>query len=482
MKTIPIKEITYIPNSWIDEKGRVFYWKNRLFRGIYPEAMTEIQKLIKSGLIDELVENKIFPETWITEFVTEDFPLVIEHKIIDPVIYPFEWSFSMLKDAAAAVLKVNGIAQNYEYQIKDCHGSNILFDKLNPIFIDLGSFVPYNRKSNSWIAYEEFMRYYYYPLKIWSNGDSFSARRFLFSEYGFMPNETIYSFVNPLNRILINKKLFSFTLDFKFRYFKSDFSSIDSNRFKIGYKKYLLKCIKFFSIKYPILKRNFGMNVIEKNIKKINRSTAKSKWGDYHSENYDKNGKVLEVKARFKRLLVLLNSFEDINSVVDVAGNQGFFSNLISEKTNVKKVFTLDYDENALDNMYIKFKQGGSKVDAIVLQNLILPIVNRDTTAPNLRVSADAVFALAITHHLILTQKFTIYKILKTICSYTKKYVFIEFMPLGLWDGSKAPELPEWYTLEWFRNNLLIYCDLIVEEKLEENRIIFVGTLKEFTT
>lgn len=472
---IPIKEIKYIPNSWVDEKGRVFYWKNRLFRGIYPESVTEIQQLIESGLVDDLFKNKIFPKTWITDFQTENFPLIIEHEIINPIIYPSEWSFLMLKDAAITVLKVNEIAQNYDYQIKDCHGGNILFKKLNPIFIDLGSFVPYRKGSKSWIAYEEFMRYYYYPLKIWSKGDSFSARRFLFSEYGFIPNETINSF----NNRFVNKNLFTLYLDIKFKYFRSDFSQISSNRFKTGYKKYLLKFIKFLSIDYPILKRNFGMNILENKINKINKPTNKSMWGDYHNENYNKDGKVIDIKPRFEKLIELLKSFEDINSVVDVAGNQGFFSNLITEKTNVNEVFTLDYDENAVDNMYIKFKQGGSKVNGIILQNLILPIVNRDTLSPNFRFSADAVFALAVTHHLVLTQKFTLDKILKTICSYSKKYVFIEFMPLGLWDGKSAPNLPDWYNLNWFRNSFLKYSDIVVEEKLEENRIIFVGILKE---
>lgn len=477
MRNIPLEEINYAPNSWFDEIGRVFYWKKRIFRGINKESVDKIRKLLESKLIDKLIEEKIFPKTWITDYKTEIFPLIIEHEIIDPVTYSYEWSFSMLKDSAITVLKVNKIAQDYGYQLKDCHGGNILFKKLNPLFVDLGSFVPYNDKSNSWIAFEEFIRFYYYPLKIWSKGDSFSSRRFLFSEYGFISNSTIYSFANPIYKIF-GFKFFNLLIDLNFRYFRSDFSKIDVNRFNSTFKRCLIKLLIFFSVNVPILKSTFSMRKIEKKIKKLKKPIRKTFWGNYHNENYDKKGNFKTIKPRFKRLIEILNSLRDVNSVVDVAANQGFFSNLVSLNTKIKKVYSLDYDENAVDIMYKNFKNQDKSIDGVVLQNLILPITNRNNSSPNKRFNSDAVFALAVTHHLILTQKFSIEKVLETICSFSSKYVFVEFMPLGLWDGVKTPKFPEWYNLGWFRKKLSIYCDIYIEEKLEENRILFVGTLK----
>lgn len=50
-------------------------------------------------------------------------------------------------------------------------------------------------------------------------------------------------------------------------------------------------------------------------------------------------------------------------------------------------------------------------------------------------------------------------------------------MPLGLWNGNSAPELPSWYTEEWFISNMQKYYLIMKREKLEDNRVAFVGKL-----
>ena len=59
----------------------------------------------------------------------------------------------------------------------------------------------------------------------------------------------------------------------------------------------------------------------------------------------------------------------------------------------------------------------------------------------------------------------------------TKKYIIVEFMPLGLWNGETAPELPEWYTLDWFLDNLKKYFNILKIEQTEINRIAILGEL-----
>ena len=52
-------------------------------------------------------------------------------------------------------------------------------------------------------------------------------------------------------------------------------------------------------------------------------------------------------------------------------------------------------------------------------------------------------------------------------------------MPLGLWDGKTAPPVPRWYTIDWFRSSFEKYFNIVLEEKVWENRILFVGELKD---
>ena len=76
-------EIEFSPQSLVDEIGRVFYWNGRLFRGIYHQSLDHVKELFKSGLVDELVEEKILPKTWITNYEMEGFSLIIEHELIN---------------------------------------------------------------------------------------------------------------------------------------------------------------------------------------------------------------------------------------------------------------------------------------------------------------------------------------------------------------------------------------------------------------
>ena len=94
---------------------------------------------------------------------------------------------------------------------------------------------------------------------------------------------------------------------------------------------------------------------------------------------------------------------------------------------------------------------------------------------------SDLVVSLAVTHHLILTGNYSLATIFERLSLFSNKYVMVEFMPLGLWslDHKIEHELPKYYTLDWFRDEFENYFELILEEKLEENRIVFFGKLKQ---
>ncbi len=50
-----------------------------------------------------------------TDYKLDGFDLVIEHQIVEVVSYPREWSFSMLKEAALLILRVNEVAGEFGY-------------------------------------------------------------------------------------------------------------------------------------------------------------------------------------------------------------------------------------------------------------------------------------------------------------------------------------------------------------------------------
>ena len=138
------------------------------------------------------------------------------------------------------------------------------------------------------------------------------------------------------------------------------------------------------------------------------------------------------------------------------------------------RILCLDYDSQAVEKCYQRFRDN---VDLSVritsgLVNIMYP-VDRNISFTK-RASADLGLALALTHHLLLGQGANIDVVLKDLLGLVHKYLLVEFMPLGLWDGKSAPPLPEWYTREWFKEHLLMHADIIHEEQTEENRIFYL--------
>jgi hypothetical protein len=94
--------------------------------------------------------------------------IYIETEIISPIIYPHEWTFSMLKEAALTVLKIYEVCKKYNVGMKDCHSWNVLFVRDKALYCDIGSFI--SGKAGLMFNYKEFLECYYYPLILWSRG------------------------------------------------------------------------------------------------------------------------------------------------------------------------------------------------------------------------------------------------------------------------------------------------------------------------
>lgn len=470
---INIAEVEFSALSMIDGIGRVFRWRNRLFRGIHHESVTHIRQLFACGLIDELVRSEFFPKTWITDYQIDGFELVVEHQFIEPVTYPFEWSFLMLRDAAELVLHVNQIARKYGYQTVDCHGFNIVFDGATPRFVDLGSFSLCGEISGTWPAYEEFLRFYYYPLRLWSVGDGYSARLMLLGS-SFMPHESYlvwrYSLLRSLSHGTLCRLVSSY---YKFR----GISRLTSEEIRARLPG-ILGCMLAFAKQYRLLPlQSVDLDLLKCRVRKLDRKSAHTPWGDYHNQ-YQVHESDIST-PRFERILEILGERE-LRTVLDLAGNQGVLSRLLVMRNPDMRVVCVDSDENAIDTLYANRRDQSVRLTP-VLADFVFPLTTYNGKPLCERLKADAVLALAITHHLILSAKLPIDRVFQTIAQYSRRYVCIEYMPLGLYDGENAPPLPAWYTIDWFRTHFRTYFDLRLEEELEENRVLFFGEIKELS-
>lgn len=460
---IPLSEISFSTLSLVDI-GRVFWWRNRLFRGILLEHAIDIKNIFDCGLIANLIEKKYFVKSWITDFELEGFGLVIEHEVISVTVYPKEWTFSMLKDAALLVLNINEISLKFGYQTKDCHGYNVLFNNSQPIYVDLGSFTKVLTLTDTLLSYNDFMQSYYYPLKIWQTGGEYWGLRSAARAGSLLPQAAYLKYRWPIFRFINSSSLNKFLSAFNALV---TFDHIDPIKLRLRLPSWslpLLRCVsKLFY---------FGkMTCLNKKLKKLDIPSDITKWSNYHDEYIQSEN--LKSTARFdyiiKKILCL-----DIKSVLEFAGNQGILALLLAKNDQLETIICTDADSFALDKGYCFAKDDNSRIFWAILNPFDYENNCYEADLEK-RFHADSVIVLALTHHLILKQGFPLSFILERFERFTEKYLFIEFMPLGLHNGVNAPPIPSWYNEDWFKWEFIKRFELIEHVQLEENRILFIG-------
>jgi len=156
--------------SFRDPAGFVYEGRNGLRRQVNQVYREHYDRLVKSGLYDELVSKRLLVEH--TE-VDEDPPepalayKIIRPELIDFLSFPYEWAFSELKDAALVTLDAQRAALGHGMTLKDCSAYNVQFQRGGPILIDTLSLESY-QEGEPWTGYRQFCEHFLAPLSLMS--------------------------------------------------------------------------------------------------------------------------------------------------------------------------------------------------------------------------------------------------------------------------------------------------------------------------
>jgi hypothetical protein len=239
-------------------------------------------------------------------------------------------------------------------------------------------------------------------------------------------------------------------------------------------KRSILKFIHKISLLGLLPHNNINLNRLTKKIERIKRPHFITKWGEYHSKvNKDE---LFKEEGRFDLIIKLLKKY-NIKEILEIGGNHGLLSIELSKF--IDKIICSDYDEVAVDSMFLNARSAKANITPVLLDILHPIYLSADFAEklkPQLRFKSQATLVLAVTHHLLLGQKVPINVMFQSIIGYTKEFIFIEFMPNGI-DKSVVPT---WYTVEWFREEFGKHFDLVLEcpSTRDGNRILFVGRVK----
>ena len=101
-----------VTGSFRDPSGYVFWRKDRLFRAIDAACAATLCDLSAAGLLERLVaEGQLVGTSFVDAPLAGDlaaehpgFARFLEHERLEHITYPYEWSVSMLADAATLTL------------------------------------------------------------------------------------------------------------------------------------------------------------------------------------------------------------------------------------------------------------------------------------------------------------------------------------------------------------------------------------------
>ncbi len=398
-----------VPSSFRDPSGFLFYQDGSIYRQVNITYKENYDHLMNSGLYETLVNEELLiphEEIDIEGAKSDKAYKVIKPELIPFISYPYEWSFSQLKNAALTTLKIQKKSLDFGMSLKDCSAYNIQFKKGKLIFVDTLSFEKY-REGQLWVAYRQFCQHFLAPIALMSYKDIRLNQLF-----------RIYIDGIPLD-------LASTLLAFRTRF---TFSLASHIHLHAKSQKYFAnKTTNTSGCKMSHLSFLGLIDNLESVVKKLKWQTKGSEWADYY-ENINYSSDALQHKKQ-----IVAEFLDKIKpSVVwDLGANVGIFSRIASDKGI--ETISFDIDPAAVEKNYLKCVKKGEINILPLLLDLTNPSPsigweNQERMSLLERGPVDAVLALALIHHLAISNNIPLNKIANFLRKIAN-WLIIEFVP-----------------------------------------------------
>jgi SAM-dependent methyltransferase len=158
------------PASFRDPANQVFYADGEVLRGLRGEAVADWRALSATDFFRRQVNEgglvATEPLAGTAPATTPgEFELILRHQRLPFISYPYEWTFSMLRDATLLHLDLLAAALEEGITTKDGSAYNLQWRGARPTFIDIGSFERL-REGEPWAGYRQFCQTMLYPLML----------------------------------------------------------------------------------------------------------------------------------------------------------------------------------------------------------------------------------------------------------------------------------------------------------------------------
>jgi hypothetical protein len=420
---IAAAEVEFHPSSFGDPHGRLLRWRGQLLRGITTEQAGVYQNILNRTVVKDMIRDGVLIETEITGLSAENYPLILKHRRLPFVSYPYEWCFQALKDAAILVLEIQARLMDEGLTLQDAHPWNILLDGCRPVYVDFCS-IKASDGSSVWYAYEEFCRFFLNPLKLMSEGHGRIARLLLHDFSVGITDVDISAFVNSPSAIL--KRQFKNVL-------RPLLNTSAGSRLRVLRDQWRSKTVAPPDLFRP------ARDVLEA----LELRNTKTAWSEYY-DTFPEFSPSTAWNRKHHSVQQVLTQFMP-GSVLDIACNRGWYSQLAA--TLGSRVVAFDTDEVCINRLYVEGRNNNMQIQPLVM-DLLNPSpglgLNGQELAPAVqRLKCEMVLALALVHHLVFKARLKFDYITESLDAFTDRYLIVEFIP------KEDSYVSEWWTEEY---------------------------------
>jgi SAM-dependent methyltransferase len=398
------------PSSFRDPQGFMFEQDGVLYRQVNESGRAGYEKLMGSGLYDELVTKQL-----LVPHVEVDAPRggagswrTLKPDPVPFISYPYEWCFGQLKKAALTTLRIQRIALRHDMTLRDSSAFNVQFVGSRPVFIDTLSFENYV-EGRPWVGYRQFCQHFLAPLFLmagcdprlsvlsghWIDGIPLDiARRLAPRRYrwkpGFLTHITLHSKAQERFRDAASRRSTPPRLS------RTSLTSI--------------------------------LDSLRATVERLAWNPERTQWADYYSKtNYSEEA--MELKKRF-----VASAVDEIRParVVDLGANTGAFST-IAARAGAYVVAT-DIDHGAVELCFRRTSAGkdGSILPLVVDLTSPTPAVGwmngeRASFLDRCSGKTDLVLALALIHHLVIGNNVPFRSVIELL-AHTGSNCIVEFV------------------------------------------------------
>ncbi len=410
--------------SFRDPGGRVLQREGRILRVVRLQALRDLERFLESPASRQFVERGNLVQTsrkdppgavWKSEVGEAPGDVWFEHERIPFPSHPYEWPPEMLYQAGRLTLELALTLLKDGLGLKDATPYNVLFRGPRPVFVDVLSVESRDPQDPVWTPYAQFVRTFLLPLAVnrdfgMSIGEVLSGRR-----DGLEP-QTVDRWLGPVQR-LRRPYLTLVSLPARLS---------GSARVKTGdiYQRRQLSDPRRARFVLEVLLKG-----LDKHLRRLEPTRQKHSLWSHYMETHSYTEEHFAAKEEF--IEDCLREFAPA-SVLDAGCNDGYFSRMAARAG--ARVVSIDYEEAVVGKVWHRAAVEDLDILPLVV-NLTRPTPamgwhNRENASflDRARGAFDAVFMLALIHHMLVSERVPLEEIIKLAAELSSDIVVMEYV------------------------------------------------------